>query len=154
MPSMCAVYRSRAILCRPVPNPTSAPEKPFNHIGLRCAQVRALETVDGHDQTEFNRILHGIYVVGQPGRSMPQQTPWPYLPTATDTAKHGARTTDPLSDLEPRRGRQQSCVAKRLLQDVFETFDRRKKQRVRNAFWMWHGALKVGATHHLAPWEL
>jgi hypothetical protein len=29
-------------------------------------------------------------------------------------------------------------------QAVYETFERRKKQRVRNAFWMWHGALKVG----------
>ena len=27
---------------------------------------------------------------------------------------------------------------------MYETFERRKKQRVRNAFWMWHGALKVG----------
>jgi hypothetical protein len=79
-------------------------------------QVRALETTDGHDQTEFNRILHGIYVVGQPGRAMPQQTGWPYLPTALDTVRGGERATNPAHDLDPRRGTQQSAVSKRLLQ--------------------------------------
>jgi len=85
-------------------------------VGRGALQVRALETTDGHDQTEFNRILHGVYVVGQPGRSMPQQTPWPYLPTALDTSRGGQRATDPAHDLDPRRGTVQSTVSKRLLQ--------------------------------------
>lgn len=36
--------------------------------GGGLAQVRALETTDGHDQTEYNRILKGMYQPGVPGK--------------------------------------------------------------------------------------
>jgi len=109
-------------------------------------QMRALETTDGHDQTEFNRILKGMYTPGKPGKAFPDLMPWPYLPlslAATPGSPGGARNTTPAADLV-RIHSGQLGIRQDLVGRVWDTFAAHREQGVRDVYWLWHGQIKVG----------
>jgi len=107
-------------------------------------QRRALETTDGHDQTEYNRILKGLYLPGKPGKAFQDMAPWPYLPTVIDTGKEGdeRRPTQPDKDLRRVRNGQLG-IHPELTSKAWDTFNSNKARGIRNAYWMWHGQIKV-----------
>jgi hypothetical protein len=112
----------------------------------RTWQRRALETTDGHDQTEYNRILKGVYLPGKPGKAFVDMAPWPYLPTMIDTGKEGEepRPTHPDKDLRRVRNGQLG-IHPELTSKAWDTFNSNKARGIRNPYSMWHGQIKVRA---------
>ncbi|KAK3239054.1 hypothetical protein CYMTET_50993 [Cymbomonas tetramitiformis] len=107
-------------------------------------QVRALETRDGHDQTEFNRILKGLYFPGVPGKNPTYSyMPWPYMPIYLDKPEAGPRWTsrDDMRHI-PHNG--QLKPHSNLTDEIWHTIRSHKENHIRDAYWMWHGRLKVG----------
>mmetsp|Transcript_19097 Transcript_19097/g.26441 ORF Transcript_19097/g.26441 Transcript_19097/m.26441 type:complete len:801 (-) Transcript_19097:47-2449(-) len=107
-------------------------------------QVRALETTDGHDQTEYNRILKGLYIPGKPGKAFRDLMPWPYLPISLDSETHKRDSKPVIGKDFIERPDGQLAVHPNLMASAWQTYDRHKQTGHRDAYWMWHGQIKVG----------
>ncbi|KAK3244850.1 hypothetical protein CYMTET_45555 [Cymbomonas tetramitiformis] len=105
-------------------------------------QVRALATTDGHDQTEFNRILKGWYEPGVEGRlSRDSGLDFPYMPAYVNE-QDILVPTDPQRDLTVH-GDKRMGMRPQMLEKAWNTFNRHKQQNIRDIYWMWRGRLKA-----------
>lgn len=75
------------------------------------------------------------------GSARSYNAPWPYLPLSLDSPTLNRRTS--VADLQPVPGSSHVQIRSDVMPAVWESFKRHKASGHRDAYWMWHGQIKV-----------